>query len=77
MTTATTTTRDPELKGRSEIKIFAKPHLYGDAINEFLQKLKEIKVENMGDPGNVYFVSVEDAWVEDEEGMRLDEEKVA
>ncbi len=74
--TTTTTTRDPELKGRFEINIFANPHLYGDAINEFLQKLKEIKVENMS-AGNVYFVSVQDAWVEDEEGMRLDEEKVA
>ena len=58
---------DRELKGRFEIQVIADPHKVGDAINEFLQKLKEIEIENAEDRFGIYLVSVNDAWVEDEE----------
>jgi hypothetical protein len=51
----------PELKGRFEIEIFADPHKYGDAINEFLEKLKEMTIENNTDRFHPYSVSVTDA----------------
>ena len=66
--TNTTTTENfvvPELKGRFEIKIYADSHKYGDAINEFVEKLKEMTIENTKDPVSPYYVNVTDAWVED------------